>query len=253
MIVYAKVYIFLVAFLLSTAGVMADDSLVLHFTFDEEGDVITDNSLYGNNGELRGTPKWIDGKFGRALEFDGGGDSVEVLSSDSLNVTESITMEMWVKAPAGGEVKQAGIEKGGWEVGEYSLYPVYEGGTVIQFFDLPPACGDAGVRGPGLQDEEWHYLAGTWDGDTIVLYLDGDLVASAKCGGELSTSNQSVHIGSRLAGERYLVGSVDEVRIYNRALTQDEVKKDMQSFGPFALFPGEKLATLWGKVKMMDR
>ncbi len=137
-----------------TAMGMVDDSLVLYLTFDEgSGDEITDHSVHGNHGTIKGSPKWVDGKSGAALEFDGGGDSVEIASSDSLNITSSLTMEMWVSVPVGGEVKQAGIEKGGWEVGEYSLYPVYEGGTVVQFFDLPPACGDAvsGAEHRGLQ------------------------------------------------------------------------------------------------------
>jgi hypothetical protein len=243
------IYILMFLFV-STAMGMVDDSLILHLSFDEgDGDEVADDSIYSNNGAITGTPKWVAGKSGRALEFDGGGDSIEILSSDSLNITNSITMEMWVKTPAGGEVKQAGIEKGGWEIGEYSLYPVYEGGTVIQFFDLPPACGDAGIRGPGIQGDEWHYLAGTWDGTTISLYIDGEPVRSGKCAGELKTSNRAVHIGSRLAGERFLTGTVDEVRVYNRALTQAEIRKDMETFGALSVSTSESLSICWGEVK----
>ena len=235
----------------STAIGIEDDSLVLHLTFDEgAGDEVIDDSIYSNSGTIKGTPEWVDGKSGTALAFDGGGDSVEIPSSDSLNITDSITMEMWVKIPAGGEIKQPGMEKGGWAIGEYSLYPAYEGGTVIQFFDLPPACGDAGIRGRGIQDDQWHYIAGTWDGTTISLYIDGDLETSGKCAGKLKTSNQAVHIGSRLARERFLTGNVDEVRVYNRALTQAEIKKDMQTFGALDVSSTlQNLAICWGEVK----
>ncbi|MBD3182286.1 hypothetical protein GF312_08340 [Candidatus Poribacteria bacterium] len=249
--IYNIVYFLIIIFFFFTSmGFGVDESMVLHFTFDEgEGDKLIDDSIHGNNGALIGSPKWVDGKSGKALEFDAGGDSVEVKSSDSINVTQAITMEMWVKTPGGAEVKQAGIEKGSWAVGEYSIYPVYEGGTVIQFFDLPPACGDAGIRGPGIADNEWHHLAGTWDGTTINLYIDGELVKSGGCAGELKESNESLHIGSRLGGERYLTGTVDEVRIYNRSLSQDEIKKDMVSFGPSPVSPMESLTTCWGAIK----
>ncbi|MDQ1317759.1 MAG: large repetitive protein, partial [Candidatus Poribacteria bacterium] len=225
------ILVFMCLFLIVQVCMAVDDSLVLHFTFDEgAGNVVTDDSIYLNNGKFKANPKWVDGKFGKALSFNAG-DSVEIPGSDSLDITKAITMEMWVKITGGAEVKQSGIERGGWEVGEYSIYPVYEGGTVIQFFDLPPACGDAGIKGPSIQDGEWHYFTGTWDGINISLYIDGELGKSGGCDGTLKSSNTSVYIGSRNGGERFLTGIVDEVRIYNRALTQAEVKKDMNTFG----------------------
>jgi len=236
-------------FLIVQVCMAADDSLVLHFTFDEgAGKVVTDDSIYLNNGNFKANPKWVDGKSGKALSFNAG-DSVEIPSSDSLDITKAITMEMWVKVSAGAEIKQSGIERGGWEVGEYGIYPVYEGGTVIQFFDLPAACGDAGIRGRSIQDGEWHYFTGTWDGKNILLYIDGELEKSGGCDGELKSSNRSMYIGSRNGGERFLSGIVDEVRIYNRALTQAEVKKDMQTFGAISVNPLKKLAICWGEVK----
>lgn len=226
-----------------------DNSLVLHFTFDEgAGDQLIDDSIYKNDGEVKGNPKWVDGKSGKALEFDGVGDSVLVENSDSLSMKKALTMAMWVKAGASAEIKHAGIEKGGWEVGEYSLYPVYENGTVIQFFDLPAACGDAVIKGPSIAGD-WHYLVGTWDGKNISLYIDGEVVKSGACEGELKAGAQPLHIGSRLGGERFLTGIVDEVRIYNRALTKDEVKKDMETFGNVSVDPLQKLATCWANVK----
>jgi hypothetical protein len=255
-----KIFIIILVLLFTSASTgltMPDDSLVLHLTFDEgAGDIVIDDSIYENSGELMGSPKWVDGKFGKALEFDGGGDSVEIPNSDSLCMTQSITMSMWVKTQGLGEVKQAGIEKGGWEVGEYSIYPVYEGGTVVQFFDLPPACGDAGIRGSGINDDQWHYLVGTWDGETISLYIDGELDTSGNCAGELQKNNKSLHIGSRLGGleaePRALNGIVDEVRIYNRALTQDEIKKDMETFGEISVNTSKNLTICWGQVKYKE-
>jgi hypothetical protein len=235
---------------ISTAMGITDESLVLHLTFDEgKGNTVADDSIHQNNGSIMGNPKWVNGKFGSALSFDGAGDTVEIKHADILNTTTAVTMEMWVKTPGGAEVKQAGIEKGIWAVGEYSLYPVYEGGTVVQFYDLPPACGDAGIKGRGIMDDKWHYLAGVWDGKTIYLYIDGELEKSGACAGSLGTTKQGLYIGSRVGNERFLTGTVDEVRMYDRALTQAEIQKDMETFGKYAVSPSGKLAVCWGEVK----
>ena len=251
-VVSCVVMIFTCLFISAAMGI-SDESLVLHLTFDEgEGDTVADYSIHQNNGSVIGDPKWVDGKFGSALEFDGD-NAVEIKHADILNMTTAVTMEMWVKVPGGGNIKQAGIEKGVWGVGEYSLYPVYEGGTVVQFNDLPPACGDAGIRGGGIQDNEWHHLAGVWDGKKIYLYIDGNLETSGACAGALGINKQELYIASRIGDkERSLTGTIDEVRVYDRGLTQAEIQKDMETFGKFAVSPSGKLAVCWGKVKEID-
>jgi len=145
--------------------------------------------------------------------------------------------------------QQVGIEKGLWEAGEYSLYPIYNGGTLAQFNDLPDNCDDDNV-GPDIRDGEWHHMAGVWDGKTIYLYIDGAVAASMPCAGELLTNEKSVYIGSRNGvGDRFLIATVDEVRVYNRGLTEEEVNIDMETAGIISVAPAEKMAISWGEVK----
>jgi len=226
-----------------------DRSLLLYFMFDEgEGGIAVDSSDYGNNGVIKGDPKWVEGRFGTALDLDGVGDTIEIPHNDGLNITTAITMEMWVRmANAGGDTNQAGIEKGGWEAGEYSLYPLYNAGTIAQFNDLPENCDDENI-GPNIRNGEWRHLAGVWDGKAISLYVDGDMVRSAPCEGELLTNMKNVYIGSRNGGERFLIATVDEVRLYNRALTEEEIKTDMETSG-LSVSPAEKTAICWGRMK----
>ena len=229
-----------------------DRSMVLHFTFDEgKGKLVADDSLHKSDGVTEGNPKWVPGKFGSALEFDGNGETVEISHAESLNITTAVTMEMWVKIPpSGGESHQAGIEKGVWETGEYSLYPVYADNTTLaQFNDLPENCDDENA-GRSIRDNQWHHLAGVWDGQRIYIYLDGELDKSSACEGELGENKSDLYIGSRAGNERFLIGTVDEVRIYNRALTQAEIKIDMVTFGSTAVSPSEKLAVCWGAVRL---
>lgn len=247
-----------VVFILSisiTMG-MADNSLVLYLTFDDDdGNTTKDLSSYKNDGGIIGNPQKVDGIFGSALEFNGTTDSVEIPDSDSLAITKAITLEMWVKLPNdGANTNNVGIEKGGWEAGEYSLYVFYVpgNGSAMQFKDLPEACADAnsGFLGPNLKDDQWHHIAGTWDGEVISVYTDGDLSVSVDCGsGPLDKNSKSVYIGARNGSERFLTGVVDEVRIYDRALSESEIKKDMETLGGLAVSPSGKLATLWGEVR----
>ena len=67
-------------------------------------------------------------------------------------------------------------------LGLYNLAALYNGGTILQFFDLPEPCNDDNI-GPSIQDGEWHFLAGTWDGNDILLYIDGELEAEMPCKG----------------------------------------------------------------------
>jgi len=247
-----------VVFILSigiTVG-MADNSLVLYLTFDEDdGAIVKDLSSYNNNGSIVGNPIQVEGIFESALEFNGTTDSVEIPDSNSLAITKAITLEMWVKLPNdGANTNNVGIEKGGWEPGEYSLYVFYVpgNGTAMQFRDLPEACADAnsGFLGPNLKDDQWHHIAGTWDGKVISLYTDGDLSMSVDCGtGPLQRNKNPVYIGARNGSERFLKGIVDEVRIYDRALSESEIKKDMETLGGLSVSPSGKLAVLWGEVR----
>jgi len=249
-------FIIFSVFLLSNATIgMVDNSIVLYLTFDsDEGKTVKDISPRHNDGIIKGNPKKVDGIFGSALELNGTTDSIEIPHNESLNMTNAITMEMWVNLVAGGKTdNQAGIEKGGWEAGEYSLYAFYVPGDAlaVQFFDLPADCGDAnsGNLGKNIKDGKWHHIAGTWDGKKISIYTDGKLDISFNCSGSLSKNTKSVYIGSRTGDQRFLQGLVDEVRLYNRALSEEEIKKDMNTFGGFSVSPLGKLTVCWGTLK----
>lgn len=73
------------------------DSLVAYWTFDGKGDTAKDFSENGNDGVLKGGPKWVDGKFGKALEFDGIDDNVEVPNMAGIDAFDEGTIELWVK------------------------------------------------------------------------------------------------------------------------------------------------------------
>ena len=238
--------LFLVLITMTTIGEAQE--LVLHLSFDElTGDVAKDLSQFGNDATFKGNPKLIDGVFGKALELDGK-TSGQIPDHASLDIVDGITIEFWAIVK-GGEAIQSGVEKGiAWVSGLYNLAALYNGGTILQFFDLPDACNDDNI-GPSIQDGEWHFLAGTWDGNDILLYIDGELEAEMPCKGELKPNNDPLFIGARGGSGRFLTGALDEIKMYNYALTKDELLKDMEEPVTLHVDAQDKLATVWAHLK----
>lgn len=240
--------IFCMLFLISLAAVCSAQDLILHLTFDAlDGKVAKDLSEFGNDATFKGNPKLIDGVFGKALEFDGK-TSGEIADHPSLDIVDGITIEFWALVK-GGEAIQSGVEKGiAWVAGLYNLAALYNGGTILQFFDLPDPCNDENI-GPSIQDGEWHFLSGTWDGDTILLYIDGELEAEMACKGKLKPNDDPLFIGARGGSGRFLTGALDEIKMYNYALTKEELRKDMAEPLTLAVEAQNKLATFWARLK----
>ena len=224
---------------------------VLHLSFDEgAGAIAKDFSKFKNDCALKGNPKWIDGKFRKAIEFDGKTWG-EVADADSLDLTDALSIEAWVKLYGGGEGTQSAVEKGSaWIDGEYNLAALYSNGTLLQMKDLPANCADANV-GTGVQDNKWHFLVGTWDGAVIKIYIDGKPDKEMACAGKLLTNTEALFIGARGGTARFIIGALDEVKVYNYALSNDEINKDMENpFSSTAVSPGGKLAVTWSMIKV---
>ena len=234
--------------LISVSAVCSGQELVLHLSFDElNGDVAKDLSEFGNDATFKGKPKLIDGVFGKALEFDGK-TSGQIPDHASLDIVDGITIEFWAIVK-GGEAIQSGVEKGvAWVSGLYNLAALYNGGTILQFFDLPEPCNDDNI-GPSIQDGEWHFLAGTWDGDDILLYIDGELEAEMPCKGELKPNDDPLFIGARGGSGRFLTGALDEIKVYNYALTKAALLKDMEEPVSLHVDAQDKLTTVWARLK----
>ncbi len=234
--------------LIYVSAVCDAQELVLHLSFEAlDGKVAKDRSEFGNDATFKGSPKLIEGVFGKALEFDGK-TSGQIPDHASLDIVDGITIEFWAIVK-GGEAIQSGVEKGvAWVSGLYNLAALYNGGTILQFFDLPDACNDENI-GPSIQDDEWHFLAGTWDGKTILLYIDGELEAEMACKGELTPNNDPLFIGARGGSGRFLTGALDEIKMYNYALTQEELLKDMEAPVTLPVNVQDQLTTVWARLK----
>ena len=234
---------------LSTVGRALDtDNLVLYLPFDEgTGDTVGDLSEAGNNGVISGA-QWVnDGKIGPALMFTSG-DFVEIPHSASLSITEQITVMAWTNMNAGASGEMAIVSKGRWAANDlpYELTQDPNGVIYWQFYDdggRDSCCPSS----PPV--EEWHHIAGTYDGKIFRCYIDGELAQEWGYAGTMPENEASVTIGRRsIGGGTLFNGMIDEVAIFNRALTADEVQEAMAGIET-AVEPAGKSATTWASIK----
>ena len=246
-------------FVTSVSATLADvdEHIVLWLRFDEgEGNVAKDSSDYGNDGEIVG-PKWVKGKYGSALLFDGIDDYVEVESNDTLQLgEEGLTLAAWFKTEETARHDLMIIEKGPWAPGEYALsYPGYQNKRVrFQVYDDNAGNAvqpDSKSGAPELSDNEWHYAAGTFDAvnGVIRIYVDGVLETEQDTqGGTFIPDSDPVYIGTRNNQTLYFSGAIDELLVANVPFTAEQLKRHMEGT-LFAVHPAGNLVTAWGKIK----
>jgi hypothetical protein len=213
---------------------------VAAYSFDEgEGEAVEDLTGAEHTATIEGA-EWTRGKFGGALRFDGG-DQLTIPASEDLNLTEAFTLEAWIKPEAEAEYGHLFAKEDASEVN--AAYVITEHGSKL--------AAHLGV--PGVQKESpsealevgpWQHIAATFDGGRVRLYVNSELVGTAPVAEILST-NGALRIGdSAIWGSgKGFDGRIDEVRIYDRALSADEAADINRPIfnQPFyvAAFPGE--------------
>lgn len=236
--------------------------------FDENGgDQVKDLSGNGNHGKIIGKAKWIKGKFGSALEFDGS-TYVQVQDSDSLDMDQEISILFWVQTYK--------VMKDMWNdrqaiVGKH--YQEYEVGIYMQaqlhtYSSNISGAGDgydegimasfAGKLPDKEQDWEtkkWYHVAWTLNGNHEIAYVNGVKI------GEYDKPNKGtkggahpLEIGRRSGGGIPLTGAVDEVGIFRAVLSEEDIRLIMEkgfalALGLTPVSKAGELATTWGSIK----
>jgi hypothetical protein len=202
--------------------------LVAAYSFDQaSGTTLVDDSGNGNNGTIANATRVGAGRFGSAVQFDGSaGSLVTVPEAASLHLTTGMSLEAWVK-PSG--VNSAGT-RGGVVLsaspdGSSVLYAAAGTGRTPAG-QVRVAAGDGWVRGrTPLRANVWTFLAATYDGGTLRLYVNGRQVGASRAGGPLNATGP-FHLGGNATAGMF-AGLLDNVRIYDRALTAAEIRGDM--------------------------
>lgn len=192
--------------------------------FDEGlGSTAYDSSGYGNNGVINGA-SYTTGILGSALSFDGTNDYVNAGTGASLNIRNNVSLEAWIKvSTVSGVLRLVGKSGGGWATSPYWL-TIQNNWTYFYVADGNTYVGAAALG--QVQADRWHHLVGTYDGATAKLYIDGKLVNSGQ--GAITLQNAPTnpfYIGGNPTFGGYATGYIDEVRVYNQALTAFEIQK----------------------------
>jgi hypothetical protein len=197
---------------------------VAAYGFEEpSGGSVLDYSSFANTGSLVGGVTRTAGKFGGALALDGAGGHVSIPDAQSLDLTTGMTLEAWVLPTAGGAVWRDVIHK---EPDSYYLE------SADPTAGLPATGGDFAAAGPllgpaALPLDVWTHLAATYDGAALRLFANGVEVASRAQTGLLLPTSQPLSLGGDGPFGQYFAGRIDEVRVYDRALSLAEIQYDM--------------------------
>jgi len=209
-----------------------DPSLVGWWMFDESsGNIAYDSSGYDNNGTVNGNPQWAPGKVGGALAFDGTGDYVNCGNSPVFQIQEQITMACWIKVEKFTRDWSTIISKGD---NSYRMGRPQGGNAIhlgIQGTVSSPYPWFDGRK--AVADNQWHHVAGVYDGTQGIIYIDGILDVAQAATGQLNASDFNLYIGENSqATGRYWNGLIDDVRLYNRALSQTEIQQIILNIPP---------------------
>ena len=231
------------------SAIAQDEHTVAIWLFEEgEGKVIKDISGNGNDGELK-EPKWDKGKLGGGLKFGGKSNFVEVPDSESLDLTDELTIEMWLYLNAYSTAGGNGVTKEtAYKVGTRS-----DKKAMIRMTTSELAWGSAVLAGKtDVPLNSWHHVAGTYDAKTgeAKVYLDGKEDGVSKIGGQIVPNDSVLWIG-RGQGP-HLDGFIDEVRISNIVRSAQEIQDAMERgiAGLFAVSSKSKLAITWSSIKV---
>lgn len=240
------------------------DGLVAYYTFDDG--TAKDNSGNGNHGVFVGAPKSVAGRLGKALDFGGKADGINVVSA-KVQLPNALTVGAWINVRALA-ADHAGIvwkgEKIGWGF-EYNYRIAETTGPGLTWGTCTASAENYFATAVDLNIGKWMYVCMTADGTTAIGYVSTDgttLTIPASGEGNPKASpkpyvvweDQPLRIGysdgygGTIGDLRYFDGLIDEVALYNRALSEAEIKSLMGASLSVVDASG-KVATLWGKVK----
>ena len=223
-----QVVFFILAICLGSTVAHAQASgLVASYSFEEgTGTIANDASGNNNKGTLSNATWTTSGKYGKALSFNGTSSVVNIPDAASLRLTSAMTVEAWVYPTAAGSVWRTVVMK---EVTGELAYALYANEDV----NVPAAyvrIGSTSQRVGGtstLPLNTWTHLAATYSSGSLRIYTNGVLVSTQALTGSIASSTRPLRIGGNTIWGEYFAGSIDEVKVYNRALSVTEIAADM--------------------------
>ena len=241
-------------------------TIVGMWTFEEgKGNTVGDSSQNDSEGVFVGDLKWVKGKFGGGLEFNGDtwvkiGEqgNADSLAALDFKAAEGFSIHAWVYsevAPGGKCVIWKGLGCSTWS--QWLLGTgAHENGDNSARAAFHIRAGNGGARnealGAELPAKEWIHLVGVWDGENVYVYVNGKLSGEAPAAGPPWASGEEVYMGADPGCNKRCLwdGIMDEIVIFNVVLAEAEIKSLGNGIeGALAVDAGGKATTTWGKLK----
>ena len=214
-------------FLLQMSSIAATPNLVAAYSFNEgSGSVVGDASGTGNTGTLSLASWAAVGKFGGALSFNGTSSSVLIPEAASLDLTTGMTLEAWVNPISSTGWRTVILKESPVTGLAYGLYASGDTNQPLGYVNLAGTDRFA-TASPAIPLNAWTHVAVTYDGAVIRLYVNGVARATTTAAGALPATTSPLRIGGNASWGEYFNGMIDEVRVYNRALSVTEILADM--------------------------
>src|SRR6185503_1333269 len=210
-----------------------DATLVGCWQMEENGgSILIDGSSFTNHASLIGSPVWTPGMVGTySLSLNGTTQYASVPDDASLDLTNQITIAGWIKP---GRVATQDLVKkainGGTNGYELSLASSTSAFPQKVFFRINQGTSADTYRVNSttlypIDGNTWMHVAATFDGTNLKIYINGQLEGTTSAAGQtISTNSLALGLGAQSDGQRMYQGALDDVRIYNRALTLAEIQ-----------------------------
>jgi Concanavalin A-like lectin/glucanases superfamily/Chitobiase/beta-hexosaminidase C-terminal domain/IPT/TIG domain/Fibronectin type III domain len=215
----------------TTSASTSTPGLVAAYDFNGgSGTTLSDVSGNGNTGTIVNATWTTSGKYGSALSFNGTNALVTINDTASLHLATAVTLEAWVNPSS---------EPTGWQdviykpLDNYFLEASSTSGNKPGTGVLLTSSAEPIVYGSAqLAANTWTHLAMTYDGTTLKIFVNGTLTSSITQAGSITTSTNALQIGGDATYGQYFKGLIDEVRVYNIALSQAQIQTDMATALP---------------------
>ena len=244
--------VYVLCFFIILVGVHAEAQVVErdlagYWPLEEgRGNITEDLSGNGNTGNITGAFKWKEGIIGGAIECSGG-TAVSVGKGESLLIDQDLTTQFWVKPTEKIKEGMGRVDILYMTWGPmFAFNPAWAADGVLYFwFDGPTPKPGVRSKNKVWEKDTWYYIVGTYDGSVVKLYVNAELQQSFDCKGDILERNSPLTIG------REFVGIIDEVKMYSRALTENEIQRDYKwgLAGGEAVDAAGKLPLTWGQIK----
>ncbi|GII85544.1 hypothetical protein Ssi03_35340 [Sphaerisporangium siamense] len=207
------------------ASTLSDDGLVASYGFNAgSGTAIADDSGHSQAGTATDTTWSNSGKFGKALSFNGTSSWVTVPDSPSLRLSDGMTVMAWVNPTVLDNWRQVLMKEfnGGLSYALYASNGSQPNGWAVNTGGTEGSVDSS----QNIPTGTWSHLALTYDGSKLAFYLNGTKTGEANLTGALRADGGPLRIGGNSAWGEYFSGLIDEVRVYNRALSASEIQND---------------------------